>query len=111
LFADISGFTTLADRLEDAEALHDVIAPVIAGLAAIAERYDGFIAKYAGDALLVFFGAPVAHEDDPARALLVALEMHAALPGLLEGLPELAQGLEMHIGVNTGRVISGQFGG
>ncbi|HET7722330.1 MAG TPA: adenylate/guanylate cyclase domain-containing protein, partial [Acidimicrobiales bacterium] len=84
LFADISGFTTLADRVEDAEALHDIINPVIAGMAAIAERYEGFVAKYAGDALLVFFGAPVAHEDDAARALHVALEMHAALPELLD---------------------------
>ena len=111
LFADISGFTTLSEQLDDPEALHEVIAPVISGMAAIAERYDGFIAKYAGDALLVFFGAPVAHEDDAARALLVALEMQSALPSLLEDLPPMAAGLELHIGVNTGRVISGQFGG
>ena len=110
LFADISGFTTLADRLDE-EALHAVIQPVIAGLAGVAERYEGFIAKYAGDALLVFFGAPVAHEDDAVRALHVAAEMHRCLPGLLDQLPEEARGLELHIGVNSGRVISGQFGG
>jgi adenylate cyclase len=110
LFADISGFTTLADRLDE-ESLHAVIEPVIAGLAGIAERYEGFIAKYAGDALLVFFGAPVAHEDDAARALHVAWEMHRALPRLVEDLPEEARGLELHIGVNSGRVIAGQFGG
>lgn len=111
LFADISGFTTLSEQIDDPEELHEVIAPVISGMAAIAERYDGTIAKYAGDALLVFFGAPVAHEDDATRALLVALEMHATLPDLLMTLPEEARGLELHIGVNTGRVISGQFGG
>ena len=111
LFADISGFTTLSEQIDDPEALHEVIAPVISGMAAVAERYEGFIAKYAGDALLVFFGAPVAHEDDAARALHVALEMHAALPGLLADLPPEHRGLELHIGVNTGRVISGQFGG
>src|SRR4051812_7730764 len=110
LFADISGFTTLADRLDE-EALHAVIAPVIAGLAGVAERYEGFIAKYAGDALLVFFGAPVAHEDDAVRALHVASEMHRTLPGLIDQLPQDARGLELHIGVNSGRVISGQFGG
>ena len=110
LFADISGFTTLADRLDE-EALHAVIAPVIAGLAGVAERYEGFIAKYAGDALLVFFGAPIAHEDDAVRALHVAAEMHRTLPGLIDQLPPDAQGLELHIGVNSGRVISGQFGG
>src|SRR4029079_2263926 len=111
LFADISGFTTLSERIDDPEELHEIIAPVISGMAAIAERYEGFIAKYAGDALLVFFGAPVAHADDADRALHVALEMHAALPGLLAKLPEDARGLELHIGVNTGRVITGQFGG
>src|SRR4051794_29385175 len=53
LFADISGFTSLADRL-DVEDLHAVISPVIAALATIAERHEGWVVKYAGDALLVF---------------------------------------------------------
>ena len=110
LFADISGFTTLADTLEPEE-LHGIIRPVIAGLAAIAERYEGYMVKYAGDALLVFFGAPVAHEDDPERALLVALEMHATLPELAKGLRAEAADLELHIGIATGDVVSGAFGG
>jgi adenylate cyclase len=110
LFADVSGFTTLADRLEPDE-LHEIIAPVIAELAAIGDKYEGFIAKYAGDALLIFFGAPIAHEDDPTRALLTALEMHEQLPAIASKLPPDAQGLSLHIGVNTGRVISGRYGG
>ena len=109
LFADISGFTTLADQL-DVEELHAIINPLIAGLAGIAERYDGFIAKYAGDALLCLFGAPVSHEDDAQRALLAAIEMHAALPSLLESLGPQAGGLTIHIGVNTGRVVAGSVG-
>jgi class 3 adenylate cyclase/tetratricopeptide (TPR) repeat protein len=109
LFADISGFTSLSEQLDDEE-LHGVIAPVISRLAAVAERYEGYIAKYAGDALLVFFGAPVLHEDDAARALLVALEMHEAIADK-DNLPPGAAGLELHIGVNTGRVISGRYGG
>ena len=110
LFADVSGFTTLADMLEPEE-LHEVIAPVISGLAEIAERYEGFIAKYAGDALLVFFGAPISHEDDPERAVRVALEMHEALPSFVTQLPEGAKDLTLHIGINTGRVVAGRFGG
>src|SRR5437879_5271461 len=105
LFADISGFTALADRL-DAEALHEVIAPVISVLAGIAERYEGTVAKYAGDALLVFFGAPVAQEDHAARALLVALDMHRELARVAADLPEDARRLELHIGVNSGRVVA-----
>src|SRR5439155_14197861 len=110
LFADISGFTTLADRL-GAEELHRVISPVIRLLAGIAERYGGTIAKYAGDALLVFFGAPVAQEDHAVRALLVAAEMHRQLAAALPRLPAEAQGLELHIGVNSGHVVAGVFGG
>ena len=109
LFADISGFTTLADTLET-EDLHDVINPLIGGLARIAEKYDGFITKYAGDALLVIYGAPVAHEDDAQRALLTALEMHAALPSLLEQIGPAAEHLTIHVGVNTGKVVAGRVG-
>lgn len=110
LFADISGFTTLADRL-DTEQLHEVISPVISRLAAVAERYDGTIAKYAGDALLVFFGAPVAQEDHAERALHVALDMHDELRRVLPTLDDDARGLELHVGVNTGHVVAGMFGG
>jgi len=80
LFADVSGFTSLADRL-DPEQLLEVIDPVIAGLSSIVGRYEGYVEKFAGDALLALFGAPVTHEDDAARALIVALEMHAELEG------------------------------
>src|SRR5215204_307639 len=81
LFADVSGFTSLADRL-DPEQLLEVIDPVIAGLSSIVGRYEGYVEKFAGDALLALFGAPVTHEDDAARALIVALEMHAELERL-----------------------------
>jgi class 3 adenylate cyclase/tetratricopeptide (TPR) repeat protein len=110
LFADISGFTTLADRL-DTEQLHEVISPVITRLAAVAERYGGTIAKYAGDALLVFFGAPVAVEDHAERALHVALDMHDELRRIVPTLDADAQGLELHVGVNSGHVVAGMFGG
>ncbi|MDX6199038.1 MAG: hypothetical protein QOJ79_2189 [Actinomycetota bacterium] len=109
LFADISGFTTLADTL-DVESLHEVIHPLVAGLSRVAEKYEGFIEKYAGDAVLVVFGAPITHEDDPQRALLTALEMHATLPRLLDDIGPAATGLTIHIGVNTGRVLAGQTG-
>lgn len=109
LFADISGFTTLADTL-DVEELHAVINPLIGGLARIAERYDGFVAKYAGDALLCLFGAPTQHEDDAQRALLAAMEMQATLPSLLASLGPVASRLTIHVGVNTGKVVAGAVG-
>src|ERR671935_630131 len=104
LFADVSGFTSLADRL-DPEQLLEVIDPVISGLSSIVGRYEGYVEKFAGDALLALFGAPVTHEDDPERALRVALEMHAELERLCAELPHEAE-LTLHVGVNSGHGIA-----
>jgi adenylate cyclase len=104
LFADVSGFTSLADRL-DPEQLLEVIDPVIAGLSSIVGRYEGYVEKFAGDALLALFGAPVTHEDDAERALHVALEMHAELARLCRDLPHEAE-LTLHVGVNSGHGIA-----
>ena len=62
VFADISGYSALADQL-DPEQLADVIDPVITALAGVVGRYDGCVNKFAGDALLCLFGAPVSHEE------------------------------------------------
>src|SRR5438093_8081921 len=90
LFADVSGFTSLADRL-DPEELLEVIDPVISGLSSVVGRYGGYVEKFAGDALMALFGAPVSHEDDAARALRVALEMHEELARLGQELPHEAE--------------------
>jgi class 3 adenylate cyclase/tetratricopeptide (TPR) repeat protein len=108
LFADVSGFTPLADRL-DPEQLLEVIDPVIAGLSRIVARYEGYVDKFAGDALLALFGAPVTHEDDAARALMVALEMHAEVERLCSELPHEPE-LTLHVGVNSGHGIARVLG-
>jgi adenylate cyclase len=104
LFADVSGFTSLADRL-DPEELLEVIDPVISGLSSVVGRYEGYVEKFAGDALLALFGAPVSHEDDAERALRVALEMHQVLARLCTELPHQAE-LTLHVGVNSGHGIA-----
>src|SRR5215203_5069523 len=108
LFADVSGFTPLAERL-DPEQLLEVIDPVIGGLSSIVGRYEGYVEKFAGDALLALFGAPVTHEDDAARALIVALEMHAEVERLCTRLPYEPE-LTLHVGVNSGHAIARIFG-
>jgi adenylate cyclase len=109
LFADIAGFTALADRLEP-EVLVEVIDPVLATMSTVITNYGGHVSKYAGDALLAFFGAPQAHEDDAVRALLAAREMNLEVERLAPSMPELGA-IALHIGVNTGHVVTGFRGG
>src|SRR5215212_8338755 len=109
LFADVSGFTTLADKL-DPEQLLEVIDPLISALSSIVGRYEGYVEKFAGDALLALFGAPVSHEDDAQRALHVALEMHREIERIRGELGPDASDLTLHVGVNSGHGIARVLG-
>jgi adenylate cyclase len=109
LFADLSGFTSLAERL-DAEQLLEVIDPIVGALSEIVGRYEGQVEKYAGDAVLALFGAPVAHDDDAERALRAALDMHEELTRICERLPEDRSGLTLHVGVASGHGIGRMLG-
>ncbi len=110
LFADLSGFTSLSERLDPEEvrafqnALFETLAKAI-------ERYDGFVEKFVGDAVMAVFGAPVAHEDDPQRALGAALEMLERSATLsAQWAPRLGQRVLLHIGVHSGPVVAGSLG-
>lgn len=110
LFADVSGFTAMSERL-DPEDVHTVMNEVFAGLGAAIQEQDGYIDKYIGDNVMALFGAPVAHEDDPARACRAALAMQQFLAGFAAecerraGVP-----LRMRIGINCGLVLAGGVG-
>jgi len=111
LFADLSGFTALAERL-DPEEVRAFQSALFETLAATITRYDGFVEKFVGDAVLAVFGAPVAHEDDPARACDAALDMlerGAALSREWAG--RLGQPVTLHVGIHTGPVVAGSLGG
>jgi class 3 adenylate cyclase/tetratricopeptide (TPR) repeat protein len=108
VFADISGFTALAERF-DPEELSEVIDPVVAALSAVVAKYEGYVEKFAGDAILALFGAPVSHEDDAQRALRAALEMHAELLRARETVP-YEHDLGLHVGVNSGHGIARVIG-
>jgi class 3 adenylate cyclase/tetratricopeptide (TPR) repeat protein len=109
LFADLSGFTSLSEQLEPDE-LAEIIDPIIAVVGDLVGAYEGFINKYAGDAVLALFGAPVAHDDDALRAVLCAGDMHRELGRLRPRLQEVARGLTLHVGVNTGHAVARPFG-
>src|SRR5438093_9804550 len=74
LFADLVGFTARAERL-DPEDVQAVLAPYHTRLRSELERYGGTVEKFIGDAVMALFGAPIAHEDDPERALRAALAL------------------------------------
>jgi adenylate cyclase len=110
LFADLSGFTTLGERL-DPEEVRTLQGELFEEMASVIKRYDGFVEKFVGDAVMAVFGAPSAHEDDPERALHAALGMHeraTALNGRWE--PRLGSALRLHVGIHTGPVVAGSLG-
>jgi SAM domain (Sterile alpha motif)/Adenylate and Guanylate cyclase catalytic domain len=78
LFSDLVGSTALSERM-DAEDLREVISAYQKCVTETARRFDGFVAKYMGDGVLVYFGYPEAHEDDPERAVRSGLELVAAV--------------------------------
>jgi adenylate cyclase len=110
LFADLSGFTALSEQL-DPEVLQILQNELFEELTAAVQSFGGFVDKFIGDALLALFGAPVAHEDDPERALRAALDMIKRTARLGERSKASAGSpLMLHIGVNTGQVVTGGFG-
>ncbi|MDQ6671484.1 MAG: tetratricopeptide repeat protein [Chloroflexota bacterium] len=110
LFADICGFTRLAELLPPENlvaAINGCFEVLDEGIA----HYGGEIDKFLGDAVMATFGESVAHDDDPRRAVLAALEMQSALSLLNSRLhKEIGCELEMRIGVNTGVVLAGPIG-
>ncbi|MDQ3809866.1 MAG: AAA family ATPase, partial [Chloroflexota bacterium] len=110
LFADVRGFTRLAEVLPP-EKLVAAINGCFEVLDEAIAHYGGEVDKFLGDAVMATFGAPVAHEDDPRRAVLAALEMQAALSRYNAQLrKQIGCELEMRIGINTGVVLAGPIG-
>ena len=103
LFSDLVGSTALSARL-DPEDLREVISAYQKCASETVRRFDGFIAKFMGDGILVYFGYPEAHEDDPERAVRAALELIAAIGNLQMHAP-----LQTRIGIATGLVVVGDL--
>jgi class 3 adenylate cyclase/predicted ATPase len=103
LFADIKGSTELMRDLDPEEA-RAVIDPVLQLMMDAVHRYDGHVVQSAGDGIFALFGAPVAHEDHPQRAVHAAIAIRDALRRRGEGRPG-RPGVEVRIGINTGEVV------
>ena len=110
MFCDLVGSTALAGRL-DPEELREHVRAYQATSADVIARFDGHIAQYLGDGLLVYFGYPSAHEDDPQRAVRAALAVVDAV-AVLNARPAAGSvSLAVRIGIHTGLVVVGEVGG
>ena len=107
MFCDLVGSTALSEQL-DPEELQAIVRTYQDVSAQVIERYEGYIAQYLGDGLLVYFGYPQAHEDDAARAIRAGLEIVTALAQAHSQFP---QPVHVRIGIHTGPVVLGQMGG
>jgi class 3 adenylate cyclase/tetratricopeptide (TPR) repeat protein len=106
LFCDVVGSTAMAERL-DPEAWAEIMNEVFALLMAPIHRYEGTLARLMGDAIFAFFGAPVAHEDDPKRAVSAGLEIVEAIR-IYREVHDVE--LNVRVGINTGPVVVGEVG-
>jgi class 3 adenylate cyclase/predicted ATPase len=111
MFCDLVGSTALSAQL-DPEELREVVRAYQETCTEVIRRYDGHIAQHLGDGLLVYFGYPVAHEDDAQRAVRAGLEIIQAIRGRPTG--DGGQGgqqpLQVRIGIHTGLVVVGEIG-
>ena len=103
VFSDLVGSTALSGRM-DPEDLREIISAYQKCVAETVQRFGGFVAKYMGDEVLVYFGYPQAHEDDAERAVRAALELVVAVSGL-----KTHAALQARIGIATGLVVVGDL--
>jgi class 3 adenylate cyclase/predicted ATPase len=103
MFSDLVGSTALSARM-DPEDLREVIAAYHKCVAEIVRRFDGYVAQYLGDGVLVYFGYPQAHEDDAERAVRAGLELVAAVVAL-----KTRVSLQTRVGIATGVVVVGDL--
>ncbi len=110
LFSDIRGFTSISEKIPP-EALVGLLNEYFTAMTEIVFKYEGYLDKYIGDAIMAVYGAPVEQEDHTLKACLTAIEMMDMLRHLQkkwesEGLPRI----DIGIGINTGKMIVGNMG-
>src|SRR6266545_3338395 len=110
LFCDVKGSTAAAEKV-DPETWTDIMNGIFEYMIRPIYKYEGTVPRLMGDAILAFFGAPMAHEDDPQRAVLAGLEIQEGIKEYAEEI-RLKHGLEfaLRVGINTGLVVVGAIG-
>jgi class 3 adenylate cyclase len=123
LFSDLTGYSTMSEKLDPEEVkdittqifdeipeeVKDITTQIFDEISKIISKYEGFIEKFAGDAVMALFGATTAHEDDPIRAISAAREIHNLVNSLSPKYEKrIEHPLSMHTGINTGLVVTGE---
>ena len=109
LFGDLSGYTAMSESL-DPEEVKEIMGRIYGEIVQVVVKYEGHIDKFIGDAAMVLFGVPKAHEDDPVRAIRAAHEIHEVVKSLNPSLGKrIRKPLAMHTGINTGVVVTGEI--
>jgi len=109
LFADVSGFTALSERL-DPEEVHGLMARAFDLILAEVHRYEGTVNQFLGDGIMALFGAPIAHEDHAQRAVYAALGIARAMEAYQVDLHPRGISFRIRQGLNTGLVVVGSIG-
>ena len=108
LFSDLSGYTAMSEGL-DPEEVKEIMGRIFGEIAQVVTKYEGFIEKFIGDAVMALFGVPKAHEDDPVRTIRAAKEIHDLIEAMSPQIQgRVGQPLSMHTGINTGLVVTGE---
>jgi class 3 adenylate cyclase/tetratricopeptide (TPR) repeat protein len=109
MFSDLSGYTAMSEKL-DPEEVKEILNRIFGEVARVVSKYEGFIDKFIGDAVMVLFGVPKVHEDDAFRAIMAAREIHELVEGMSPHLKErIGQPITMHTGINTGIVVTDEM--
>lgn len=110
LFCDVAGSTSMAAQL-DPEEWAEIMNEAFEYLITPIYRYEGTVARLLGDAILAFFGAPIAHEDDPQRAVMAGLDIVEGVRAFREEIrQEYGLDFDVRVGINTGPVVVGEIG-
>jgi len=107
LFSDLAGYTAMTEKI-DPEEVKGIMSRIFRKIQQVVTKYEGVVERFFGDEVMILFGVPKAHEDDPSRAIRVAMEIHSLVKKMNPQFEDrTGRALGMHIGINSGLVVTG----